>query len=95
MATGDVITKHVEEETANNASYKNEEEFTIVKRKRKVNAVENMEEEESCEAKRPNFPPLSVQSLTSVSLMSSSRLHNHTGFQGRSFLYPPGKPLAS
>ena len=67
MASGDVSRKHVEEDTADNASHKNEEEFTVVKRKRTASAVENMEQEECCEAKRPNFPPLSGQSLTSVS----------------------------
>ena len=67
MATSDVTTKHVEEDKVDDASYKNEEEFTVVKRKRKASAVENMEEEELCDAKRPNFPPLTVQSLTSVS----------------------------
>ena len=68
MASVDVSRKHVEEDIADNtASYKNEEEFSVVKRKRKAGAVENMEQEECCEAKRPNFPPLSGQSLTSVS----------------------------
>ena len=63
MATSDVTTKHVEDD----ALYKNDEEFTVVKRKRKASAVESMEQEESSEAKRPNFPPLSGHSLTSVS----------------------------
>ena len=68
MASGDVSVKHVEEDIADNAaSYKNEEEFSVVKRKRKASAVENMEQEECCEAKRPNFPPLTGHSLTSVS----------------------------
>ena len=66
MAGGDVSKKNVEEDTADNVSHKKEEEFTV-KRKRTASAVENMEQEECCEAKRPNFPPLSGQSLTSVS----------------------------
>ena len=64
MATADVTTKHVEERR-DEASYKDEEEFTVVKRKRKV---ENMDQEETSEAKRPNFPPLGGQSITSVSV---------------------------
>lgn len=68
MATADVTTKHVEENTASDTLHCNEEEFTVVKRKRKASAVENMDQEESSEAKRPNFPPLSGQALTSVSL---------------------------
>ena len=67
MATGDVTTKHVEDGVADDTLYKNDEEFTVVKRKRKASAVESMEQEESSEAKRPNFPPLSGHSLTSVS----------------------------
>ena len=67
MATADVITKHVKDGNGDDTSHKSEEEFTIVKRKRKASAVESMDQEESSEAKRPNFPPLSGQPLTSVS----------------------------
>ena len=73
MATADVTAKHVEEDIADNVSHNNEEEFTVVKRKRKASAVENMDQEESSEAKRPNFPPLGGHSLTSVSLTCRSR----------------------
>ena len=67
MATVDVTIGHVENNVADDELHKNEDEFTVVKRKRKASTVESMDQEESSEAKRPNFPPLSGQSLTSVS----------------------------
>ena len=67
MATAYVTASHVEDKVGDDGAYKNDEEFTIVKRKRKASAVENMEQEESSEAKRPNFPPLSGHAITSVS----------------------------
>jgi len=74
MATVDVTTSHVEDGVADDELHKNEEEFTIVKRKRKASAVESMDQEESSEAKRPNFPPLSGHSLISVSFIIMSML---------------------
>ena len=67
MATADVTTQHVEDNNGDDTLHESEEQFTVVKRKRKATAMENMDQEESCEAKRPNFPPLSGQALTSVS----------------------------
>lgn len=67
MATADVTTKHVEDDIADDGSHKDDKEFTVVKRKRKASTVESMDQEESSEAKRPNFPPLSGQALASVS----------------------------
>jgi len=45
------------------------DEFTVVKRKRKASVLDSMDQDDSAvsEAKRPNFPPLSGQALTSVS----------------------------
>jgi len=75
MASGDVMASNVEEEKEKEtplasllplATSKQLDEFTVVKRKRKASVLDSMDQDES-EAKRPNFPPLSGQALTSVS----------------------------
>jgi len=67
------MASNVEREESNEtqpAISDQQDEFTEVRRKRKASALDSMDQDESatCEAKRPNFPPLTGQALLSVSI---------------------------